>query len=336
MWALANRTPYAAGRNWIRDKQGVHQWLVAVKATFDVSPAGKVTLSDEQPAPLLEPRYRGDPASSSLCLDSDLLAVKPNTDIVLDAAAHAPNSKPAPVVPVGFRVGDVEKSLLVHGTRVYYRGALGLTTTAPKPFITQPIQYELAFGGVDVAHPNPEKHRIDARNPVGRGFAADSGALEQQLAHSIEYPNQEAKKAGPAGFGPIASFWSPRHQRSGTYDARWETSKRPLLPDDYDDRHALSSPDDQRPAHFLRGGELVAMSNLTEGGFLRFELPKVLLVFRTFFGKRAEDHRASMTTVFLEPDRAQVSLVWQTAIPVHARDVDYLDTTLITEKHYLD
>lgn len=127
MWALSNRTPYAAERNWIRDKQGATHWLVAVKATFDVAPDGRLKLADEQPPPLLAPEHRGDPAKTSLRLDSDLMAIKPGTDILVDACARAPKGRPAPMVPVSLRVGEIEKTLLVHGTRVYYRGTVGLT-----------------------------------------------------------------------------------------------------------------------------------------------------------------------------------------------------------------
>ena len=73
MWALDNRTAYAAERNWIRDKNGVHHWLVAVKATFDVGPGGQLKLADEQPPPLLEPEYRGEPGSSSLRLRPEVI-----------------------------------------------------------------------------------------------------------------------------------------------------------------------------------------------------------------------------------------------------------------------
>lgn len=79
MWSLDNRTPYAAGRNWVRDKTGAHHWLVAVKATFQVAPDGRLSLGDEQPPPLLAPIHRGDPGLSSLRADSDLLALKPGT-----------------------------------------------------------------------------------------------------------------------------------------------------------------------------------------------------------------------------------------------------------------
>jgi hypothetical protein len=44
MWVLANKTPYTAERNWVRDKDGLHWWLVAVRATFVVDRLGRPTL----------------------------------------------------------------------------------------------------------------------------------------------------------------------------------------------------------------------------------------------------------------------------------------------------
>jgi hypothetical protein len=76
MWVLDNRTAYAAERNWTRDKEGTHLWLVAVKATFDIGPSGRVTLADQQLPPALAPEFRGDPTTSSLLVDSDLLHYK--------------------------------------------------------------------------------------------------------------------------------------------------------------------------------------------------------------------------------------------------------------------
>ncbi|HEY0712253.1 MAG TPA: DUF2169 domain-containing protein [Polyangia bacterium] len=332
MWMLKNRTPYAADKNWIRDKRGMHHWLVALKATFDVSAHGRVALADEQPPPALAPEYRGDPGSSSLRFDSDLLARKPTTDILVDAAAHAPRGNPAATVPVLLRVDRLEKALLVHGPRVYYQGATGPTTSAPRPFVTRPIEYEAAFGGTDLSHPNPQQHRIDARNPVGKGFAVDFKTVENQPAHSVEYPRGNPEKVGPAGYGPLAAFWSPRRERMGTYDAAWEKQKRPLLPDDYDERAGLSAPDDQRPAQPLRGGEMVLLENLTPEGRLVFQLPIIIPTFVTHVNGREEEHPATLTTVFVAAEKKQVSLTWQGSLPIHSRELEYLDLTEIGEK----
>ena len=230
------------------------------------------------------------------------------------------------------RFGAIEKTLLVHGTRVYYQGPFGLTANKPLPFTSRPIHYEWAFGGTDTSHSDPQKHRMDPRNPVGKGFTVSSSRLEKQAAHTVEYPHGSPAKVGPAGFGPIASFWSPRLERAGTYDAAWEKTKKPLLPDDYDERHALSSPDDQRPSSPLRGGETVVLVNMTPQGALRLELPKIIPTFRTRFGRRHEDHSATLATVHIATEEMQLTLVWQGSLRVPSRQVDYLDETVIGEK----
>lgn len=73
MWQVVNHTPYAAERGWIRDKHGAHCWIVAVKASFRVDPEGKLSLADEQPAPLLAPEFYGADGASSLRYDADLV-----------------------------------------------------------------------------------------------------------------------------------------------------------------------------------------------------------------------------------------------------------------------
>jgi hypothetical protein len=336
MWSLVNRTPYAAERNWIRDKTGTHYWLVAVRASFSVRHAHSPTLADEQAPPALLPVHYGEPGQSSLRYDSDLLALRPGTDIVLEADAHAPGGRPAPMVTTSLRVGDLRKTLVVHGERVYYAGATGgLTTTSPRPFTQRPIRYEVAYGGWDASDPNPSLHRLDARNPVGRGFALRSERLVEQLAPAIEYLDRDPAQSGPAGFGPIDPGWSPRRELAGTYDDRWQKAKKPLLPDDYDDRFGQSAPEDQQVVPHLRGGERVELVNVTPEGLLAFDLPKLYFAFSTHFGGRAEEHRARLTGVWIEPERSSVSMVWQTALAVRPSDIDYLDHTVIRQKEYL-
>jgi hypothetical protein len=69
MWAITNHTPYKAESIWGRDKDGVHEWIVAVKGTFDIKADGKVVLADEQLDPLLAPEYNGETGVSSLRYD---------------------------------------------------------------------------------------------------------------------------------------------------------------------------------------------------------------------------------------------------------------------------
>ncbi|HYO71757.1 MAG TPA: DUF2169 domain-containing protein [Archangium sp.] len=332
MWWLNNRTAYAAERNWTRDRDGAHWWVVAVKATFDVSPAGKLELAHEQLPPVLVPEYYGEPGASSLRYDSDLLAAKPGTDVIVNAHAHAPGGKPAMTVPVSLRVGGLDKRVLVHGERFYRRGVFGLAMSSPLPFTSRQIRYESAFGGQDFSDPDSRKHCMDVRNPIGRGVAANSARLVDQPAHFLEYLQGDAAAMGPAGFGAIDRSWVPRRNLAGTYDERWARTKRPLLPDDYDPAFALSAPSDQRLRRFLVGGELMELVHMTPEGVLRFRLPTVVLAFRSRFGARWREHPGQMVTVIVEPEEHRLLIVWQTALRVSAQDVDFLDETEIVER----
>jgi hypothetical protein len=206
MWALKNRTAYAAERNWTRDKGGVHWWLVAVKATFDITPGGRLVLADEQPPPVLMPEYFGEPGLSSLRFDSDLLAAKPSTDVLIVSHAHAPQGKPAPTVPVALRIGPFQKILLVHGDRTYSRGLTGVATTRPQLFTRRPIRYEFAFGGCDLSDPDPKRHCIDERNPIGRGFA-EQGARPGRIGSHCPPPTQREAVPPPRS---SCSSWRTR------------------------------------------------------------------------------------------------------------------------------
>jgi hypothetical protein len=332
MWELKNLTPYGVERNWVRDKQGRHKWVVAVKATFDVAPEGRLKLADEQPPPALAPVYSGDPGVSSLRWDSDLLYAKSHTDVIAEAYAHAPGGKPRPSVPVSLRVGPVAKELLVYGNRIYWKGPTGIAPTSPAPFTSRPIVYEWAFGGSDFTDPDPRLHRIHDANPIGRGFAVDLERLLEKPAPAVEYPGKDPATTDPAGFGPIDPSWMPRRARAGTYDERWTRTKKPLLPDDYDDLFASCAPSDQRPAQPLCGGELVELVGLTPAGVLRFALPTVHLTYTTHFGSRREEHRGFLATVLLLPEVARIAMVWQTTLLVAPRDDEYLDRTFIEEK----
>ena len=77
MWAITNHTPYKVESTWGRDKEGVHEWIVAVKETFDIKSKGSLTLADEQIEPLLLPEYNGKDGLLSLRYDANLVVPKP-------------------------------------------------------------------------------------------------------------------------------------------------------------------------------------------------------------------------------------------------------------------
>lgn len=330
MWALTNRTPYALGKAWGRNKDGVHEWIVVAKGTYNITPNGTAVLADKQAEPRLLPEYNGDDGVSSIRYEADLVSLKPTTDALINGTAYAPKGLPSKEFLISVRIGRIHKELRVVGNRRWKQGILRLHPSAVEPVTEVPIVYERAFGGFDQSDPDPQKHQMDTRNPVGCGLVPQEG----KLLPNFEYTHASLQNARPAGFGAIPSHWSPRRELQGTYDESWQKSRYPLLPADWNPRSLLCSPVDQQPDSHLRGGELVELTNLTRGGELRFSLPKAYLTFTTRIDNRVEEHRGQLGTVIIEPDFLRVTMVWQTSLTVRA-NVDYLEETVVKEKPYL-
>lgn len=339
MLMLDNRTPYAAERTVVMDKFGEKSWVVAVKGTYLVRDDGTTELAEQQQEPFYSPEYVGEPATSSILYDADLVPSRPATDVVLNGSAYAPGAKSARVVDVSLRVGPLKKRLRVFGDRQWEMGLLRrISKSPPVAFERMPLTYERAFGGWDKTDPDPSRQRLYSRNPIGTGFATNANHLDGQLMPNVEDPtcliSGWEERPLPGGFGTIASYWTPRLEWGGTYDDRWMKHKFPLLPDDFDHRFYQSAPLDQQVSKYLRGGEEVELENLTGSGYLRFCLPKAYLTFSTRFGKQRQEHRASLQCVVIEPDVPRVIMVWHTSLTCHHL-LDQLDVTVIREKRYL-
>jgi hypothetical protein len=327
MWMVQNETPFAADRNWGVDKNGVKSWIVAVKATFDILPDGSTQLAREQSPPLLDAKFRGDPANTSVLFEADLLYDKQRTDVLLNGHAYAPHGQPVTSLLVALRAHSIAKTLQVTGDRIWEDGLPG-SLGAPQPFTKMPITYERAFGGFDRHSEDPKDHRLEPRNPIGTGFAVHRAHLAGQRAPNVGLPDQPTL---PAGFGAIASFWQPRLKYAGTYDDQWLAHRMPLLPEDFDERYFQCAPEDQQTAGFLHGGETIELINLTPSGRLAFRLPRIYPTFVTHFGREIAEHDGQLHTVILEPDLPRVILTYHTRLPCHHK-VDQLDVTVVREK----
>ncbi|MEM7136269.1 MAG: DUF2169 domain-containing protein [Myxococcota bacterium] len=334
MWELDNQTGFAGDRTMVVDKNGERHLAVVIKGTFDIEPNGATKVADDQVEVKLLPEYRGEPGESSLVYEQDLIAAKPGTDIIVNAHAYAPNGKEARSVDVVLRVGTSSKTLRVHGTRVYTSGIGGLGTSKPIPFVKKPITYEWAYGGSELEDPDPAKQAMDPRNPVGKGFARSVSHLVNTAAHTVEYPRGNAAKMGPAGFGAIASYWSPRRELAGTYDAKWVEQRQPLLPHDFDPRWFMCAPADQQLTTYLRGGETFGLLNMTPTGVLSFALPKRVFRLTTFIGTTEHEHTAEVQTVVIEPEFPRVLVTWHSTLSCH-HDIDNIDRVRVREKQFV-
>lgn len=334
MWQVDNRTPFAAERGWVRDRDGAEVWLVAVKATFDIKADGSTEIAKEQSPVLRVPEYFGEPGKSSIKYEADLVLTKKTTDILLVGHAYAPAGYQAKSLDVGFKLGSITKLIRVFGDRVW--DAEGRSSD-PQPFAKMPLVYERAYGGVDRYSQNPERD-WDWRNPVGTGFAVSRANLAGVALPNLEHPNQLIKswndRPSPAGFGPLACHWQPRASYAGTYDDHWMKNRQPLLPEDFNEHFYQCAPSDQQASNFLVGNEPVLLSGLTQHSkTLQFLLPRIHLGFETRFydGSREYHKQRSLHSVIIEPDFPRVSLVWHSALPCHFK-VQKLDRTIITLK----
>jgi hypothetical protein len=278
-----NESPFAAQELLLADEDGRDLLAVVVKATYAVvgaaSGPGELSLLETQPAVEIAGSYHGDePGTSSPRLEPETAPVKLATDVVLLGHAY-PERAGDRQVDVGMQVGPVRKVARVFGDR-WWTSIMGFAAkTDPAPFHRIPLIYELAYGGWDRRHENPDRHRVEPRNPVGVGFRHGwgSGVEEGARLPNVERPGDligdPSDRPAPIGFGFVGPHWEPRVRLAGTYDAAWEEARRPLLPADFDRRFYNGAPADQVVGAYLRGDEAVRLQNVTSRGALAFSLP---------------------------------------------------------------
>jgi len=334
MWELRNRTPFAVDRTVVVDPHGEKHYVVVIKGTFDLEGTVHPQVAEEQLPPTLAPIYRGEDGESSLIYEQDLIAAKPKTDIYLNATAHAPKGRPTTEVIVGLRTPAGEKSLRIRGDRTWERTIVGqLEPSHPTPFTSLPITYERAYGGFDKKDPDPSKHRLAPQNPVGTGLHTKRAHLLGEPVPNVEHLDGPTDQA-PAGYGAVCSYWKPRVDFQGTYDAAWVESQKPLLPKDYDPRVLQCAPSDQQTSPHLRGRERIGLVNMSPSGTILFEVPQHYFGLQTTIGTKTTEHRANINTLIIEPDESRVIVVWHSTLSCH-HEIDNIDYTLIREKRYV-
>jgi hypothetical protein len=308
---IANNTRYAALGVPIITPSGKEVALVVVKATYLRRPDGTLVVAPKQtpvrPADdVLEPgkdessvRYPGD-----ICTD------KPGTDVVI--VGEAVSSKPVAQLDVGVRVQDRNKLLRVHGERVFYKGAFGLSIGPAAPFTRMPITYERAYGGKSKVG-----HRREMRNPVGRGFDAAADDPAPQIEDPRAPISTALDRPPPTGIGAISSHWSPRLERMGTFDQAWREKRIPLMPLDFDARSNSVASDGLWFEAGLPVGATIGVTNMTPTGAWSVQLPAMPI---RLAGKRRDgstvEARPRVDTVLIEPLEDRVELTCRMAFPM--------------------
>lgn len=321
---LLNATKMKASYAMGMKPDGRELLVVVVKGTFNLpKPGVQPELAGQQADLVMADEFTGEPGFSAPRYESDFAPFKPRCDVLLNGSAYAPEGESVKRLKVELRVGSMEKSFTVVGNR-YWRNWLGfIWRSSPEPFVRMPISYDNAFGGADLSHPNPKKHRFYPTNHAGKGFHSN---LRKKAIHGKPLPNTEktgwsvrwprSKWHRPMAFGPVGRGWQPRPKFAGTYDKNWVDNIFPFLPPDFDDRYNQSAPADQQ-TDYLRGGEEVLLLNLSREGRTAFRVP-TLEVPITFYPKNYEETKIVplCDTLILEPDLDRFVMMWRAALPL--------------------
>lgn len=327
-----------AGYTMGMEPTGRELLVVVIKGTFRLPKSGEdVRLHDEQLPLITADTFAGQPGFSAPVYEVDFAPRKHRCDVLLLGSAHAPDGRPTTRVPAGLRIGNWEKTFAVVGNRRWDAGVTGIRATPAHPFVTQPFSYDVAFGGVDAYHENPDKHAAFMRNPVGRGFHkhlkcewVDGAPLPntEELNRPVDAPDGDY---APMSFGPIGRGWKQRSRYAGTYDEGWLENHFPFLPPDFDERYYQAAPDDQQ-VQFPKGPMEVVLSGFTADGMRQFMLPHFEAPVHVFprRGER-EDLTAELDTILIEPDAGTVALTWRLTRPLR-RDLFELSSVLVGKR----
>lgn len=316
---LLNATQMKAGYTMGMAPDGRESLVVVVKGTFRFPEKGsqEAVLADEQLPLVMADTFAGEPGFSAPVYESEFAPRKPKCDVLLNGSCYAPGGRPAKRVTVSLQVGSWRKSFSVVGNRTWKKGWWRVKSTRPEPFTIMPISYGNAFGGTDTTHENPQKHKFVLVNPVGRGFHHE---LKAKFINGKPLPNTEeegrlVKKPGgdyrPMAFGSVGRNWDPRYKFAGTYDQNWIDNIFPFLPPDFNEAYYQAAPIDQQ-IPYLRGGELVTLTNLTPEGATRFTIPtmEMPIVFIPKKGDKQET-QGVIDTLLIEPDQRRLTLTWR-------------------------
>ncbi|HEX4128605.1 MAG TPA: DUF2169 domain-containing protein [Pirellulales bacterium] len=322
---LVNHTKFQAGYTMFTAADGRESIVVVAKATFAIprQATDEPRLAAEQVPLVMCDEFTGEPGFSAPRYEIDFAPRKPRCDVLLVGSAYAPGGRATDRVTVKLQVGTVTKSFDVVGKRVYRLGIVRLSGSAIEPFTVMPISYDNAYGGVDRTNPEPAKHRWFPSNHAGVGYhpGANPNAVEGlPLPNTEETGNPVTSANGnyrPMALGPVGRAWEQRIKYAGAYDRRWLDEKFPFLPDDFDDRYFQAAPEDQQTDP-LRGGEEVALANLTPQGHTAFRLPKQLGLPVLFVPRSGDvsEQIAVADTLLIEPDEQRFMICWRTSIGV--------------------
>ena len=317
--------------------------VLVVRGTFDfASASAPMRVARRQTPIVFGDKYEGveddDVLRAVVVDDGDLVPYKPGTDILVRGSASAPESRPHATWLAGVRVGQIKKTIRLHGPRQFRRTLLGWSLGQAQPVTSVMLDYRLAYGGGLAIPPSlcesgvaeavkhdgnpagcgwlpsrshykhlPYRARAYVRHWIGKQLTIPAPQIED-ASHPIDDP---FGAGGAPGLGALARWWAPRVKLQGRYDDRWRRERFPLLPENFDSSYFQSAPSDQVAIPHLLGNESVTLYGLLPDR-CDMHLPgwRVVVVATRASGASSV-HVSLLDTVRFDLATRQAVLVWR-------------------------
>lgn len=268
---LINPTPLPGLAFRQFDQNGDLDCVVTLRGTFEHVQDGTAGWRADQMPLQWQDAYDGDPHSTPMLHQGDLVPEKTGTDVTFLGSSHAPGGSQQNW-HCGIEIGPVRKALHVSGPRRWQpvvrparwllrrkEEITGWRLGEADPVDTVEMDWRLAAGGRDEPEAEPDPSN---RIGCGRIGSPENWQVRAMPAPQISSRTDPAPGDEPAGLGPIPPFWQQRARCAGTYDEAWQADRHPLLPKDFDPRFWQCAPEDQIARPFLRGDETYTLTHL--------------------------------------------------------------------------
>lgn len=301
--------------------EGNKYHCLIVKCTYQWDDEGKLSHAETQPDLVIQDEYDAEPQESSLRYVTDLVPYKPATDVLITGTAVPPLGKAVTEWVAGIVVGSIKKGVRLVGPRQWqHRAVLGWKLSDPLPCDGVALTWENTWGG-QLADAKSEKD-VYWRNPLGKGFHGRAPLDKDKIysAPQIEdyfHPITDIHaEYAPMGFAPLDIFYHDRSAVAGTFDEKWQKNTAPSLPLDMDMAFYNVAPRDQIVKDYLKGGETVRLTGLTENSPFEFTLPRHNMCAVVYYEPQgSETFHMNLDTVAIDLDEKTVTMRWGYLVP---------------------